>query len=328
MDEKYLDILACPVCGSRFSISRSEQGDDSICLSCIENKHTYPVRNGIPRFCAPGNYADSFGFQWKRFSKIQLDSYNGTSLSEERFQSSVGWTERELAGKWVLDAGCGAGRFAEIALKYKANLAAFDLSEAVEACKENLASQEALIAQASIYEMPFSPRSFDFVYSIGVLQHTPDPAKAIRSLCRMVKPGGQIGLCIYERNWKSYVGTLGFKEFLRPFISRLPRSKQMAIVETLVRIFLPAAMFCRPLGLPGKVIMRLLPIASAPIQSAPLRPEDFKIWVFLDTFDMYTPAYDQPQKFKTVTRILTEEGFENIQRHPHPGVSVTATRRS
>ena len=329
MKMNHFDLLICPRCGAPFDLLADVQADNGAArLVCVADGHSYPLTSGIPRFVESDNYADSFGFQWKRFSRIQFDSYNGTHFSEERFRLATGWREMELADKLVLDAGCGAGRFAEVAIKYRADLVAFDLSEAVDACQVNLAPNEPLICQASIYELPFHPASFDFVYCIGVVQHTPDPTATIRALCRMVKPGGQIGLWIYERNWKSYVGTLGFKYALRPILHRFSRNQQYAICNAMVSLFFPIASFCKPRGLLGKVIMRLLPIASAHLQSVQLSPEDFKTWVLLDTFDMYSPAYDHPQTYATVTRLLAEENCENIQRHPHGGIAVTATRRA
>lgn len=296
-------------------------------LICRTNGHTYPVRSGIPRFVEPGNYAESFGFQWKKFSKVQLDSYNGTNFSEERFRLITGWTQDNLTGRLVLDAGCGAGRFSEIALRYGSRLVALDLSEAVDALQANLASSEPLICQASIYELPFRPGTFDYVYCIGVVQHTPDPIASIRALGRMVKPGGQIGLWIYERDWKSYLGTIGFKYLLRPLFSRLSRARQFSVCATMVDLLFPLLAFCRQRGLFGKIIMRLLPVASAHVQTVPLSLEDFKTWVLLDTFDMYSPAYDQPQSYSKVAQLLASEDFQNIRRHPHGGIAITATRR-
>lgn len=328
MKKEHLNVLVCPICGSRFDLNVNEQpGASRSHLICINNGHIYPISQGIPRFVDPGNYAESFGFQWKKFSKVQLDSYNGTNFSEERFRSITGWTEEKLAGKLVLDAGCGAGRFSEIAVKYGARLVAFDLSEAVDAWKGNISAHESLVCQASIYELPFAQNAFDYVYCIGVIQHTPNPSAAIRSLCHIVKPGGEIGLWIYERDWKSYLGTLGFKYALRPFFSRLSPEQQYAFCERLVTVFFPLVKLCKPLGLIGKTVMRLLPIASAHIQLVPLSTEDFRTWVLLDTFDMYSPAYDQPQTYESVEQLLHEEGFENIRRHPHGGISITGTRR-
>jgi len=328
MEEKNFNILICPRCGSSLELVSNAQAEDGLPhVICTANDHSFVVRNSIPRFVDSGNYAESFGFQWKKFSRVQFDSYNGTHFSEERFQSITDWKETELAGKLVLDAGCGAGRFSEVVVKYKANLVAFDLSEAVDVCKENLSPTEPLICQASIYELPFRSGVFDFVYSIGVVQHTPDPVATVRALCKMVKPGGRIGLWIYERDWKSYLGTLGFKYALRPILRRMSRAQQFAFCSAVTNIFFPIAAFCKPRGLFGKIVMRLLPIASAHIQSVPLKPEDFKTWILLDTFDMYSPAYDQPQTYSAVARLLTEENFENIHRHPHGGIAVTAMRR-
>ena len=322
MDRTVLGFLCCPKCGS--PLESIGDGSAQKTFICSTEKHSYPVVNGIPRFVDAGNYASSFGFQWKKFSRIQLDSQNGTHFSEERFQSITGWTESDLRGKWVLDAGCGAGRFSEIALKFGANLIAFDLSEAVEAWRENVIQPTASIMQASIFSPPFTKHRFDYVYCIGVIQHTPDPILAIRGLCALVKPGGSIGLWIYERDWKSYLGTLGFKYVLRPLFSRFSQRQQFQICKIMVDIFFPIIWGCRSLGLIGKVIMRMLPVASAHIQSVPMSAKDFKEWILLDTFDMYSPAFDQPQKYETIAQVLREEGFEKVTRHPHGGISITA----
>lgn len=328
MNKEHINLLVCPRCHSRLVEQSSDEGNlENGKLVCTDKNHSFSIKNGIPRFVGVENYAESFGFQWNTFSQVQLDSYNGTRFSEERFRLITGWTSQDLSNKLILDAGCGAGRFAEVVLRDHARLVAFDLSGAVEAARDNLHSNNPLICQASIYELPFQQGLFDFVYCIGVIQHTPDPMASIRALSGLVKPGGQIGLWIYERDWKSYIGTLGFKFALRPLFARLSRSQQFEVCKALVRVFYPLASFCRHLGIVGKVIMRLLPIASAHFQTVPLSNNDFKVWVLLDTFDMYSPAYDQPQKYENVARILDECGFEKIQRNPHGGISVTATRR-
>lgn len=324
MERIHLNLLRCPKCRAELSLADAEDAP----LTCASG-HRFPVVGGIPRFAPLANYADSFGFQWQKFSQIQLDSRNGTGFSEERFRAITGWAEADLAGKRVLDAGCGAGRFAEIVLnKYQANLTACDLSSAVEVCRENLLPQTPLVCQASIYEMPFAEGGFDFVYCIGVIQHTPDPYAAIRALCKLVRPGGQIGLWIYELDWKSFVGAIGFKYALRPLITRLPREKQVDICKMLVNMFYPLAWAAKHWGLPGRIIMRLLPVSSSYLQPVKLSPSDFKTWMLLDTFDMYTPTYDQPQTYNRVARFLADQGFENIQRHPHGAISITATRRA
>ena len=323
MREDLAQYLCCPTC--RGSLERS--GSEPPGLRCASCARTYEIVGGIPRFVDSRNYASSFGFQWKTFSKVQLDSYNHSDFSEARFRTITEWRSEDLQGKLVLDAGCGAGRFAEVVLdKYRANVVACDLSNAVEASRDNLQQYGPLICQASIYELPFRSGQFDFVYCIGVIQHTPDPHETIRALCRLVKPGGQIGLWIYEMTWKSLVGTSGFKYALRPITRRLSRGAQLRFSKFLVDVFHPVASVARRMGVPGKIIMRLLPIAAAHLHSVELSRDDFKTWLFLDTFDMYSPAFDQPQRFPVIARLLESEGFENIRRHPHGAISITATR--
>ena len=187
---------------------------------------SFPILHGIPRFVPASNYASSFGYQWNKYAELQLDSKNGTTFSEDRFFSITEWSKADLLGARVLDVGCGAGRFSEVVLRTGAHVVAVDLSQAVEACHKNLRSHANLdVVQASIYELPFRPGSFDFVYCIGVVQHTPDPKQSILNIARMVRPGGRLGFWIYERDWKSYLGTIGFKYLLRPWTTSLTRDE-------------------------------------------------------------------------------------------------------
>ena len=51
----------------------------------------FPIVNSIPRFCNITNYSESFGYQWNRFDKTQLDSTIQNKLSEKRFYKSTNW---------------------------------------------------------------------------------------------------------------------------------------------------------------------------------------------------------------------------------------------
>src|SRR5208337_3717658 len=76
---------------------------------------------------------------------------------------------RILPANW-----CGMGRFADVATRWGAHVVGIDLSLAAEVAARNLAGRKATILQADVFHLPFVPESFDFIYSIGVLHHTPD----------------------------------------------------------------------------------------------------------------------------------------------------------
>jgi SAM-dependent methyltransferase len=330
MKRSLLARLRCNHCSGGFEVDSAAQGSDEITtgtLRCVSCHSSLPVHNSIPRFVGSEHYAGSFGYQWNKYADVQLDSRNGTTLSRDRFYSITEWKPADLADRWVLDLGCGAGRFAEIAIAAGAHVVAVDLSRAVDACVENLRHHERLhVLQASITELPLLRRSFDFVYSIGVVQHTPNPKDTIVSALEMVTVGGEIGLWIYERDWKSYLGTTGFKYALRPWTKQWSIDRLQSLSDGLERICWPLVKWSHDRGLVGKVVRRLLPVSSAHLHGASLREEDLRDWIRLDTFDMYSPSYDFPQRYDTVEAWIKDNGFAVHARHPHGGISMTAKR--
>jgi SAM-dependent methyltransferase len=103
-----------------------------------------------------------------------------------------------LAGKTVLDAGCGPARLARIAAAGADRLVALDLGDHVDRARDVLALHaNAQVVQGSVLEPPLAPGSFDVIYSVGVLHHTPDPAGAVRALARLLRPGGRLSIWVY-----------------------------------------------------------------------------------------------------------------------------------
>jgi uncharacterized protein YbaR (Trm112 family) len=117
--ESLLSRLRCPACRGRLSLQDGHWEEGEIKegrLACGDCSETYPVRNYIPRFVGDDDYAVGFGFQWNRHARTQVDKFNGTSISRDRFFAHTRWQSDELAGRQILEAGCGAGRFTQIML--------------------------------------------------------------------------------------------------------------------------------------------------------------------------------------------------------------------
>jgi SAM-dependent methyltransferase len=199
MKESLLSLLVCPSCHSPLA-PRAGAKDlvegELVCSGC---RSGYPVRHGIPRFVGNGAYADSFGRQWSWFQNTQIDSRNGTRQSEEQLAATTGWGDEDYRGRLVLDAGVGAGRFAEVAARKGAEVVGVDLTRAVDAAADNLAGYCGVhLVQADIFALPFRPETFDLAFSVGTLHHTPDPATAFRRLARTVKPDGDLAVYLHE----------------------------------------------------------------------------------------------------------------------------------
>ncbi len=328
MNPSLVEILACPTCDAALSLEAREMNGSRVrtgTLTCASG-HRFPIERHIPRFVAAEQYAANFGMQWNRFKRTQLDCYNGTTISRDRFRLVTGWHEGSLAGLRVLDAGCGAGRFAQVALEDGAEVIAIDLSSAVDACVDNLADRypRLQVVQASIYELPFREGTFDRIYSIGVLQHTPDVGAAVKALPRFLKPGGKLAYWIYE---KKLVSLLMPRYPMRVITKRMAQGKLFALLERWVPTLLKLSNAAAKVPLVGPYLRKLVPVANY-TGTLPLNETQIREWALLDTFDWLAPAYDQPQTYATVSAWLSEAGCKNIVRLPgrRIGLPVSAER--
>lgn len=163
----------------------------------------YPIIDRIPRFCPPESYAENFGDQWNVFSKTQLDSELQNGMSATRLWTGTEWDPKDLKGKSLLEIGCGAGRFTGSFLDAGAEVWSVDLSRAVEACHKNHGDHKKLhVSQASVFELPFSCASFDYVFMFGVMQHTPSPVDALKVALSMACSGGKVAVDVYHKKEK------------------------------------------------------------------------------------------------------------------------------
>ncbi|OAI46832.1 hypothetical protein AYO44_10670 [Planctomycetaceae bacterium SCGC AG-212-F19] len=317
MQVNHFHDYVSPTTGNPLQLSRIDQtNDNDVVEGTLSDEATgdrFPIHRSIPRFVGQGNYADSFGLQWNRYRRVQLDSVNGSRLSWDRFFEGTGWDPDKLRGARVLEAGCGAGRFSEVLLKCGARLCSFDYSSAVDAAWLNLGGAPGWsLCQADIFSLPYPEGSFDYVFCFGVLQHTPDPRRAFQSLVRAVKPGGQLAVDVYQR--QSGLNKLAVKYWYRPITRRLPHGVLLRLCEAYLPLWVPVDRLLGRIPLIGPALSSLVPCWNK--WSLPLSRQHRMEWTILDTFDAFSPEFDQPQSEPEVRDWFDDAGLVDVSVHP------------
>jgi 2-polyprenyl-6-hydroxyphenyl methylase/3-demethylubiquinone-9 3-methyltransferase len=130
-----------------------------------------------------------------------------------------------LAGKRVLDIGCGGGILADAMARKGAEVLGIDLAgkalkvaqlHALEAQTQGVSYRE-VSAETLAAEQP---ESFDVVTCMEMLEHVPDPSSVVRACATLVKPGGHVFFSTINRNAKAFVFAIVGAEYI---LNLLPR---------------------------------------------------------------------------------------------------------
>jgi 2-polyprenyl-3-methyl-5-hydroxy-6-metoxy-1,4-benzoquinol methylase len=289
-------ILRCLSCGSKLE---SDQAAGFLCPAC---KRVYPNAQGIARFVDAQYYAASFGFQWHRYQKTQLD-HDELRESERHFLAKTALRPEDLKGKLVLDVGCGMGRFAEVATRWGARVVGVDLSAAAEVAAKNLADRDFVAFQADVFALPFAPESFDVIYSIGVLHHTPDCEAAVKALDKYLKPGGLLVVWLYSGYNKWY----RFSDFWRRYTHKMKPKTLHGILKVAVPFFYSLQQGLKRVPLVGS------PAAGLVHHVFPVNRQKDPEARMLDTFDWYSPKYQSKHTYEQVFKWYEAMGMEDMR---------------
>ncbi len=282
-------------------------------LISMGNSEVVPIRGAIPRFVAGDNYAANFGLQWNRFKSTQLDSRSGLPLTANRLWKNTRWSPEELAGKTVLEAGSGAGRFTEILLGAGARVVSFDYSNAVEANFENNRQKgDLFLFQGDIYRLDWPNDYFDYVFCYGVLQHTPDPIAAYQSIFRTLKPGGKISIDYYRKR-RVPTPTSTPKYLWRPITTKMAPEKLLRIVQSYIPWYLPLDSCLRRIPIIGRLIVALIPVPCWNYIGLGLSKQQRLEWAIMDTFDALGAAYDRPMTLGEVRQMVDSGSHREVE---------------
>ena len=129
-----------------------------------------------------------------------------------------------LAGKRVLDVGCGGGILAEAIAKKGANVKGIDLSEkALKVAELHSLESEVQVSYELIAAEALAAREagqYDVVTCMEMLEHVPDPSAIVQACATLVKPGGRLFFSTLNRNPKSYVFAIIGAEYMLRLLPR------------------------------------------------------------------------------------------------------------
>ncbi|MFA6002668.1 MAG: methyltransferase domain-containing protein [Elusimicrobiota bacterium] len=289
-------------------------------LGCTRCDETYPIKDGVPRLLLGGEgdarvakTRASFTWEWMR--------YPGSLAEDERvFLEECQLPAAEFAGKLVLDAGCGMGRYALVARALGAEVVAVDLSDSLLRLVEAARRDPKLhVVQGDLLRPPLCKDAFDIVYSHGVLHHTRDTRAAFQAVAGLAKKTGLLSVWLYgqagrfadfatnplrpDRAWVMRHRRLawsivavrhGFSDFLRFFTTRLPLAATYAV--------------CYPLTLLGMVpLLKYLTFSVHP---------DFRVRL-IENFDWLSPPFQYHHTKEELADWYAEAGYEVLRVLPH-----------
>ena len=129
-----------------------------------------------------------------------------------------------LAGKRVLDVGCGGGILAEAIAKKGANVKGIDLSEkALKVAELHSLESEVQVSYELIAAEALAAREagqYDVVTCMEMLEHVPDPSAIVQACAALVKPGGRLFFSTLNRNPKSYLFAIIGAEYMLRLLPR------------------------------------------------------------------------------------------------------------
>jgi SAM-dependent methyltransferase len=284
----------------------------------------YQISHGVPRMNTSmtglERVAQTFSYEWgaHHAGKLEREETLWGLTNQEYwsyFLEATGLRDGELAGKTVLDAGCGSGRLTRMIAENGARaVVGVDIIEAVDGAFERSHRMPNVhIIQGNIFQLPLQKRAFDLVWSNGVIHHTPDARRAHESLAQMVTPGGLLYVWVYAKRFNPFRFTKDVLDVLR--VTRLPE----AILLRISRIFAYVSAGLHTVYKGVRRVPPFRPRSRFGKRSMRRRTVDE---LTLTWFDALSPAYDSRHTEAEVIGWFERLGYSHIRAIDEPKVGV------
>jgi SAM-dependent methyltransferase len=247
-----------------------------------------------------------FGDEWLKFTNHDDD------LVEKGGREYFDILSDDMVNKttYVLDIGCGAGRWTKYLTSKAGFIEAVDPSQAIFAADELLGNiKNVRLSQASVETLPFADETFDFVMSIGVLHHIPDTRKALYDCVKKVKKGGYFFVYLYynlEDRGPFYTVLFKISDLIRRIVSRLPGKLKHFVCDLLAIVFyMPfvwAGRFCKLMGFNS--LAKRMPLHGYQNRSF--------FMIRNDTLDRFGTRLEQRFSKEQITEMMTGAGLTDI----------------
>lgn len=249
----------------------------------------------------------SFGSEWKAFHGFSQEEIQ--KLGENYFD--IVSEEMLNRGDHVLEVGCGSGRFLKFLSNRVLSITGVDPSEAVFAANQLLGKDEKVqLVKASASDLPYDDASFDFVYSIGVLHHIPDTARAMKDCVRKLKQGGYFLTYIYynlDNRGIVFRALFGIVNGMRALISKMPGALKRFSCDLLaVFLYMPFVLLSR--------VMKIFRVSESNRRKIPLQFYEDKSFYIIrnDALDRFGTPLEQRFSKAQIKTMMEEAGLTDI----------------
>ena len=267
------------------------------------------------------HYTKSFGIEWTEFSDTQLTDKHDWDINKSRLELVLGFPLEFLKEKSCIEVGGGAGRFSTYLAENCKKLCVLDASDAIDINsargKSNATFVRGDFLEEKIRKDHFE--KYDLVYCRGVIQHTENPRKAIKSLFDFTGDGGIVIFDVYPRyksnlwyfftDWKFFWRKILPRLFTTDEFTRFLKRNSSKVYKFYkfnrsIYSFFPIRILCKFVPI-FKVLFFTDLLFDHPGLKSKKNKEDMLSLILVDTI---FANYDQPMNMKEISEVLASFG--------------------